>query len=160
MKRKHGGWREEFRQDEVHDAYKSGKKLPEPTRCPQCGAVFRDGRWQWLPAPEGAHEASCPACRRIRDRLPAGYVTLQGEFFANHRDDILHLARNREAREKAEHPLERIMAIEEVDGGVQITTTDSHLARAIADAVFDAYKGELTVRYAPEDNLVRVRWMR
>ncbi len=160
MERKHGGWREEYRQDEVHDPYKSEKKPPEPTRCPECSAVFRDGRWQWLPAPEGAHEALCPACRRMRDRLPAGYVALQGEFFAKHRDDILHLARNREAREKAEHPLERIMAIEDVDGSVQITTTDSHLARAIGEGVFDAYKGELNVRYAPEDNLVRVRWMR
>lgn len=160
MKTKHGGWREEYRQERIHDAYKSEKKLPEPTRCQDCGAVFKDGRWQWLAAPEVAHETLCPACRRIRDRLPAGYVTLLGDFFAAHRDDILHLVRNREAREKAEHPLERVMAVEDIDGGVQITTTDGHLARAIGDAVFDACKGELSVRYAPEDNLVRVRWMR
>jgi hypothetical protein len=116
MKTKHGGWREEYRQDFVHDAYKQQKKLPEPTRCPDCGAVFREGRWQWAMAPAGAHEALCPACHRIRDRYPAGYVTLEGAFFAAHRDDILHLVRNREIREKSEHPLERIMAIEDVEG--------------------------------------------
>lgn len=160
MKTKHGGWREEYRQDFVHDSYRSLKKPPEPTRCPDCGAVFREGRWQWTLAPAEAHEALCPACRRIRDRFPAGYVTLEGDFFAAHRDDIVHLARNREARERAEHPLERIIAIEDVAGGVQITTTDAHLARAIGEAVHDAYKGELEVKYNREENLVRVHWAR
>jgi NMD protein affecting ribosome stability and mRNA decay len=160
MKTKHGGWRQEYRQEFVHDSYRQQEKLPEPTRCPDCGAVFRDGRWQWTPAPSGAHEALCPACRRIRDRYPAGYVTLTGDFFAAHRDDILHLVRNREVRAKAEHPLERIMAIEDVADGVQITTTDVHLARAIGEAVHDAYKGELELKYNDEENLVRVRWWR
>jgi NMD protein affecting ribosome stability and mRNA decay len=160
MKTKHGGWREEYRQDFVHDSYKSQKKLPEPTRCSDCGAVFRDGRWQWAAAPAGAHEVLCPACQRIRDRFPAGYVTLKGEFFAAHRDEIVHLARNREAHEKAEHPLERIMGIEDVEGGVQITTTDTHLARDIGEAVHAAYKGELEFRYNKEENLLRVYWRR
>jgi NMD protein affecting ribosome stability and mRNA decay len=160
MKTKHGGWREEFRQDFVHDSYRSQKKLPEPTRCPDCGAVYHDGRWQWATAPEQAHEARCPACQRISDRFPAGYVTLEGEFFVAHRDEIIHLARNREAQEKAEHPLERIMAIEDVERGVQITTTDMHLARDIGEAVHDAYKGELQYRYNKEENLLRVHWAR
>lgn len=160
MKTKYGGWREEYRQDEVHDAYKQQKKLPEPTRCPDCGAVFREGRWQWEVAPADANEALCPACHRIRDRYPAGYVTLKGDFFAAHRDEILRIARNFEAREKAEHPLERIMEVEDIEGGVQITTTDAHLARGIGEAVHDAYKGELVVKYSKEENLVRVYWSR
>ncbi|MCX8115706.1 MAG: BCAM0308 family protein [Burkholderiaceae bacterium] len=160
MKTKHGGWREEYRQEYVHDAYKQQKKLPEPTRCPDCGAVFREGRWQWEVAPAGANEALCPACHRIRDRYPAGYVTLKGEFFAAHREEILRIARNCETREKAEHPLERIMEVEDLEDGVQITTTDAHLARAIGEAVHDAYKGELEVKYSKEENLVRVYWSR
>jgi NMD protein affecting ribosome stability and mRNA decay len=160
MKTKHGGWRQEYRQDDVHDSYKPQKKLPEPTRCPDCGAVLRGGRWHWEAAPAQANEALCPACRRIRDRYPAGYVTLKGDFFAAHRDEILAIARNRESREKAEHPLQRIMAVEDIEGGVQITTTDAHLARAIGDAVHDAYKGELEVKYGEQDNLVRVYWTR
>jgi hypothetical protein len=34
-----------------HDPYKSRRKLPEPTACPECGAVFREGRWQWVEVP-------------------------------------------------------------------------------------------------------------
>ncbi len=164
MKATRDGWRplrrDELRDELVHDSYKSKRKLPEPTRCPQCGAVYHEGRWRWLPAPAGAHEETCPACHRIHDHFPAGFVTLKGAFLADHRDDILHLSRNREEHEKAEHPLERIMAIEDVDGAVLITTTDTHLARDIGEAVHAAYGGELEYRYNKEENLLRVTWTR
>jgi NMD protein affecting ribosome stability and mRNA decay len=164
MKGERGGWRplrrDQLMQELVHDSYKSKKKLPEPTLCPDCRAVFRGARWTWADAPAGAHEALCPACHRIRDRFPAGYVTLKGEFLGAHRDEILHLVRNREATEKAEHPLERIMTIEDAEDGVLVTTTDTHLARSIAEAVQAAYKGELDFRYNKEDNLLRATWSR
>lgn len=152
--------RDRLIQEHVHDAYKSRWKYPEPTRCPECGAVFSDGRWHWGAAPAGAHEAPCPACRRVRDRLPAGFVTLRGPFFMEHRDEILHRARHVEERERSEHPLQRIMGIEEVDGGVCVTTADIHLARAIGEALHHAWHGRLDFHYNPEEDLLRVTWER
>lgn len=164
MKNDRGSWRplrrDELRDELVHDSYKLKGKLPEPMRCPDCGVIYSDGRWNWGLAPEGAQEQRCPACQRVHDRYPAGYVVLKGEFLAGHRDEVLQLARNREAKEKAEHPLERIMGIEDVDGGVQITTTDTHLARDIGEAVHSAYKGDLEYHYNKEQNLLRVHWAR
>jgi NMD protein affecting ribosome stability and mRNA decay len=164
MKTERGGWRplrrDELRQELVHDTYKTKRKLVEPTRCPDCGAVYRDGRWTWGAAPAGAAEARCPACHRVHDRFPAGYVTLSGEFVGSHRDEILHLVRNREAAEKAEHPLERIMAVEDSADGMLVTTTDTHLARNIGEAVHAAYRGELAYTYNKEENLLRVHWTR
>ena len=152
--------RDRLVQENRHDAYKAKQKLPEPTVCPQCGAVFHDGRWQWLTKPAGAHEEMCPACHRIQDEFPAGYVSVSGAFFKEHREEVLHLARNEEARQKAEHPLKRIMNIEDQDDGIQITTTDIHLARGIGDALHHAYQGELEYHYNEQENLLRVVWER
>ena len=144
----------------VMDSYKARGKLAEPTVCPDCGAVFRAGRWQWLDKPKDAHQEICPACHRVRDHFPAGYVTLSGEFFAKHEQEILQLMCHREAQEKAEHPLQRIMAIEKTKHGTLVTTTDIHLARDIGEALHHAYRGELEFQYNSDQNLLRVSWAR
>jgi NMD protein affecting ribosome stability and mRNA decay len=144
--------------ERVHDAYKAKGKLKEPSVCSQCGAVFHKGRWQWLKAPENAHRAICPACHRIHDHFPAGYVTLKGDFFSGHHDEIMRMVQNHEKHERAEHPLERIMAVEEKDGTTLLTTTDIHLARGIGEALHHAYQGNLEYHYNPEQNLLRVTW--
>lgn len=164
MKRERGGFRMLRRSQLLeglgNDSYKASAKLPEPTRCPACGAGFHAGRWTWDAAPEGAHEQLCPACQRIEDRFPAGYVTLEGEFFREHREEILSLARHCEKTEKAAHPMQRIIAIEDSSEGVLVTTTDVHLARNIAERVHDACKGSLVVHYSKEENLLRANWKR
>lgn len=154
----HSVRRDRLLQEKVHDAYKIKGKLAEPSVCRECGAVFHQGRWQWGAAPAGAHEETCPACHRIHDSYPAGFVTLQGAFFHAHRDEIMHLVRNHEQRERAEHPLQRIMNVEEQDDEVLVTTTDIHLARGIGEALHHAYQGELEFHYNPEENLLRVHW--
>lgn len=144
----------------VDDPYRATAKPPEPTVCPSCGAVFKEGRWSWDAAPEEANEQSCPACQRIQDEFPAGYVMIKGEFFKDHRDDIIALITAKEQRAKVEHPLQRIMAIQDVREGLQVTTTDSHLARGIGEALYDAYKGDLKLRYSRDENLLRATWKR
>jgi NMD protein affecting ribosome stability and mRNA decay len=164
MKSQRGGFqpisRDQLFQELVHDSYKAGRKLREPTRCPDCGAVFQKGRWIWGTAPAVAHEQRCPACHRIHDKFPAGFVALKGAFLGKHRDEILHLIRNHEAKEKAEHPLQRIIAIVDSAEGVMVTTTDIHLARDLAQALYRAYKGELELHYNKEDKLLRATWTR
>lgn len=143
-----------------HDTYKVRAKLPDPTACPDCGAMFRDGRWTWGSPPADAHRTLCPACHRIRDDYPGGYLKLVGDFAREHREEIVSLARNVESREKAEHPLKRIMDIADRDDHVLLTTTDPRLARNIADAIHRAYQGELDLAYAKDEGLLRVTWTR
>lgn len=145
-------------QEQRHDSYKIKGKLPEPTVCPQCNALFQEGRWCWGEAPKDAHRATCPACHRMSDNFPAGFVTLHGPFFQTRREEITSLVRHEEERARERHPLQRIMAVEDQPEGMLVTTTDIHLARAIGEAVHRAYQGDLEFHYNPEESLLRVFW--
>ncbi|HXH01784.1 MAG TPA: BCAM0308 family protein [Candidatus Competibacteraceae bacterium] len=156
----HQGRQDRLLRELIHDPYHSKRKLPEPTACPGCGAVYHEGRWSWAARPDEAHQELCPACQRQRDKVPAGFLSLSGAFFQAHRDEIMHLIHNLERREKSEHPLKRIMAIEMHDDSAEITFTDPHLARGAGEALHHAYKGELEFAYSEEDPLLRVEWRR
>jgi len=148
-------------EEHVQDPYRTRMKWPEPTVCPDCGAVFHKGRWVWGEAPGGAAEHRCPACSRIHDRVPAGILTVGGDFFEAHRDEIMNLVRNQEMQEKNQHPLERIMAIEDRDDGqTEITFTGIHLTRSVGDALHRAYEGAFDLQYTDSDAVMRASWRR
>ncbi len=156
----HQGRRDRLQRELEHDPYHSKSKLHEPTRCPECGAVYHKGHWSWGEAPADAQAALCPACHRISEKVPAGFLTVSGDFLAKHKEEIMHLIHNTEAHEKAEHPLKRIMAIEPQDEGLLITFTDPHLARGVGEALHHAYQGELDFKYSEEEYMLRVTWKR
>lgn len=142
------------------DAYRARAKPRGPAHCRECGATFRRGRWTWDAPQPGSRAALCPACRRAREGMPAGTVRLSGEFFRAHRDEILARVRRCERAEKRRHPLQRILAVRDEDGAATVTTTGSHLARRIAEALGKSFKGETRYRYARGDNRLRVSWSR
>lgn len=142
------------------DPYKATRKPRGTRRCTDCGAAYHRGRWTWRATPLHTPPTLCPACRRIRERMPAGFVALSGPFVREHRDEVLGMVRRCESAERRQHPLQRIMAVRPERGGLLVTTTDPHLARRIGDALYDAYKGDLLRRYSKNETLLRVTWTR
>lgn len=143
-----------------HDTYHSKAKLPDPTVCTECGVVYKKGRWVWNDAPESANQATCPACRRIADRFPAGLIDMTGDFFSKYQEEIINLVRNVADKEKASHPMERIMAIEDTPDGALVTTTGVHVARGIGSALYSAYNGRISMTYLDSESCVKVSWNR
>lgn len=141
-----------------HDPYQARRKPAAHSVCPVCKLVYENGRWQQGAAPKGAPSEICPACHRTRDRFPAGYVTIEGPFAYEHRADVLRTARNFAERMQAEHPLQRIMAVEEAGEKLELTTTDIHLAQGIGRALYNAYRGNLTYSFSESEYLLRVHW--
>src|SRR5271167_1316016 len=147
-------------EDHFLDPYQRQQKLRERTVCPQCSAVYHEGRWRWVAKGEGAVEELCPACRRINDKFPAGVVTLRGDFAREHKEEIIRLARHQEEAEKKEHPLNRIISTEDDAQGVVTNTTDIHLPRRIGEAIKRAFHGEIADHFDKDGYFVRVNWTR
>ena len=148
-----------FSRGTKRDTYKVKRKLPEPTLCPGCGAVFKDGCWQWQEL-SAANEAHCPACNRQHDNSPAGFLALSGEFVSAHSETVLRIVLEQEERERVEHPLRRVMNIEESPDGLLVTTTDVQLARDIGEELQQAFHGELALTYNRRINRLLAHWKR
>ena len=91
-------------------------------------------------------------------KFPAGVVELRGAFGRQQKEEIVRLARHQEEAEKSEHPLNRIIKIDEDADKIIITTTDIHLPRRIGDAVERAFHGILDEDFDKGGYFVRVRW--
>ena len=147
--------------ERIHDPYRAQQKLSESTRCPECGAQYRKGRWLWPRASaHGLKQQLCPACRRTKDHYPAGEIVLSGSFLNEHREEILSRVHHIEELERQEHPLNRIMAIDEGDAEIKISTTDIHLPHYIGHALRDAWGGVTRTHYDLDGYFVRVQWRR
>ena len=154
------GRRDRLIQERRHDTYHERRKLPEPTVCSECGAVYLEGRWAWWEPAVNAHAIVCPACQRIKDNFPAGSLEIRGGFFAAHSEEINNLIRNLEEQEKKDHPMERLMAISAEKDCTLVTTTGIHLARRIGEALNNAYQGELDFTYGDGEKSIRLTWLR
>lgn len=150
------GRRDRLIKEKRHDAYKETQKLPDPTLCTECGVLFTDGRWVWTGTEEQVNRTVCPACRRISEKNPAGFVDIQGEFFDGRRDEVENLIYNTEKAETLERPMERLIQVRHNGGVTHVTTTGVHIARRIGDAVARAYSGETTINYLDGEKRVRI----
>jgi hypothetical protein len=147
--------------DRDPDPYLAKRKVSGSAVCPDCKAVHLRRRWTWNEAPENAIAHVCPACQRIRDKVPAAYLSLQaGDFLRAHADEVTHLIHNFEKHERAEHPLKRTIDFEKRSDEWLLTFTDAHLARGIAEALRHAYQGEVNLQYTPDDVMLRATWTR
>jgi len=154
------GRRDRLVKEKRHDAYQTSSKWPEPTICTDCGSLFQGGRWTWNSASVPANRIVCPACQRIADNYPAGYIEITGTFFPLRRNELLNLIRNEEQSEKNERPMERIISITESAEQTMVTTTGVHIARRIGEALARAYQGDFSFQYGDGEKIIRVYWHR
>jgi hypothetical protein len=145
------------------DPYRDRGKRKGHIVCSCCGAEHLNGRWRWAESNSTReHGEFCPACRRIRDRVPAGQLVLRGTYLNDRKDDIMRLVRNVARRERMAHPMKRIMKIinEEDVGALTILCTDTHLPRDLGQSIKNAFGGELEISYGDRAGIVRVVWSR
>ena len=158
----HPARREGLEEGHQADPYRLNRKFEQPSTCPDCQASYHQGHWSWqLPVP-GAPQHRCPACQRIRDRVPAGELTLSGAFVSEHYGEILGLIEHTEAHIRQEHPLERLIEIAIDDNHHQavLTFTGTHATHGMSEAIHHAFGGELEAAYPEGSTPLRVHWRR
>ena len=149
------------------DPYLNGESPAEVTICRECRSVYANGRWELesqagrdLALAKHVSETLCPACRKIRDRMPGGVVTLGGSFVRDHEEEIINLVNHENLSAMAINPLERIMDIEKRDSEITVLTTNEKLAQRIGRSVHKAYSGEVEYKWSKGTKLARVNWHR
>ncbi|MDR4471372.1 MAG: ATPase [Nitrospira sp.] len=75
----HSARHDRFVEEYKHDSYKMPGKLKEPTVC-TVRRPLPKGRWTWEAKPADAEPITCPACLRIQDKNPKGFVTLKRDL--------------------------------------------------------------------------------
>jgi NMD protein affecting ribosome stability and mRNA decay len=151
--------------EKIHDPYDEGRKYPDGVSCPGCHAIYESGHWIWSKEMEnrefgGGEQYLCPACRRIRDKYPAGVLFLEGEYLSRRRDEILNLVNHVVEEEGVKSPLRKVIARDERRGSIVIHLTDDHLARHLGEVIHRAHKGDLKIKYGDQTRFVRVYWSR
>lgn len=152
--------------DNWGDPYIQSANPQEVMVCSECQAVLHDQRWYLKEQTDPkmlkgqVRSTVCPACQKVRDRLPGGIVHLSGSFLRNHREEILNLIKNENTRAMAVNPLERIMDIEIANAGLDVLTTNEKLAQRIGRALQKAYDGDVAYKWSEDNKLARVSWQR
>jgi NMD protein affecting ribosome stability and mRNA decay len=143
------------------------KEGAELSYCTKCGVIYRQKRWLMDPdelvrlkGDPAAGRILCPACQRMRDNVPGGFLILSGEYLREHETEILELIKNTEAKSRSKNPLGRIMEILQEGNTITIRTTLDKLAEKLGKQIFKAHSGELHYQWSHGENYVRVNWKR
>ena len=148
-------------------AYLPKKGMKEVAVCDKCHLIYQNKRW-YLDDKEASklltdsrtHRGTCPICRRMEDNVPAGAVTLSGDYFRQHEGEILDLIKNTEVKSRVKNPFGRIMEISQEGNVLNVSTTEDKLAQKLGREVYKAHKGELHYKWSHDQDMVRVAWQR
>ncbi len=144
-----------------------GSGLREVAICRDCTAVYQKKKWFLDPrlyekkkAQKNINWVICPACKKTKENVPGGVVTLKGDFLQQHKEEIMNLVHNEDERSKKYNPLKRIMKINEKGNAIEILTTEGRLAYRIGSILFKAYDGEVEYKKHENTKFMRVEWRR
>lgn len=147
--------------------YEKGKDHPGIIICPRCHAISEQKRWyldeeryKELEHMPGVEKVLCGGCKRVRDRVYEGEVTLKSPLLVFEKDEALNLIHNTEDEARRENPLSQVASIEVRDGEIYVLTTTEFLAARIGKEFHKAYGGDLNIDNPPYEKFVRVRWAR
>lgn len=137
-------------------------ELEDGSYCTECGISYINKNWKLNALEKYKKKAIiCPACKKIKENYYLGILESKGSFLQEHKEEIRNILKNEEERQRAKNALPRIGKIEETeDGKLIVYTTSVRLAYRLGKAVYNACKGDLTIKWSDGEHFTRVYWNR
>jgi NMD protein affecting ribosome stability and mRNA decay len=153
--------------EDFDDPYRPDEHGETGMVCSRCGAIYFNQHWSLDEAKRtqiqlstAVREVICPGCKKISEGYPEGIVTLRGDYWPQHENEILNLIRNEERRAVSDNPLERIIDIRHEGEELILETTNERLAQRIGQRIDKAHNGHVEYKWSGNDHLLRVYWQR
>lgn len=139
-------------------------RLPEPSICGRCGAVFARRVWHDPRKVSGAllaraHWTTCPACEQARASVGFGRIVIRGPYARTHDDAVRRRIANVAARGASNQPERRISAIERRGDVLEVLTTSQKLAHRIVHELKKAFRGRAAYAWS-DDGTLLATWER
>jgi len=133
-------------------------RLPEPSGCERCGAIFsrrvwRQGRRVTAALLEKVHWTTCPACEQTSRATGLGRVVLRGAYVATHEGAVRRRIANVAARAAYTQSQRRVSSIEWRDDALEVLTTSQKLAHRIVRELEKAFGGRVTYAWSDDGSL-------
>lgn len=149
------------------DPFVPGKGLKDPSLCKHCHNYFHDNRWsndtqayEQLKERTDVHWVVCPSCRKAREGVVEGVLTLRGSYLWKHENEIRRLLENEKDKMTARNPLERIVRMEREEDQLIVETTEKRLVEQLGRALQRAHRGEFDIQWSGCPEVCRVSWER
>jgi len=152
------------RSEKVKPVEAATRRLPEPTVCERCGAVFQRRSWNTERAPSPAALARarwrvCPACKQQAAQEWYGRVRLRGGFVAAHEDELRQRIANVASRARSTQSQRRVVSVERDGDGLEVLTTSQKLAHRIVHELRKAFRGRASYTWS-DDRTLEAVWER
>jgi hypothetical protein len=133
--------------------------------CKDCNAIYSNKHWYSLNDSSYAaftnlekQEALCPGCYYLSNRTVAGEVLLKNPLIVSDKVSILAQINNIKNECLLDNPAAQISSITDQGSCIHIQTTSQGLAVKIGKAINRSHKGQLKIKYSPDEQYVRVTW--
>jgi hypothetical protein len=143
-------------------AERSATRLPEPSACERCGAIFSHRVWRRLPTSShdrlaGARWTVCPACKQVDAQSGFGRIRIRGDAARAQEPLIRRRIANVAERAAASQPERRIVSCEWDGDDLEVLTTSQKLAHRVVHELKKLLGGKPIYRWS-DDRSLSVTW--
>ena len=135
--------------------------------CKSCGALCFEKHWFIAAGKEKellkdhlVRNVLCPGCTMVQEQNYQGEVILESPCLVKEKGAIIGLIKHIEGKCWHDSPQSRIAVMVNQGERMEIRTTTTWLATQIGKEVHKSHKGKLDIKYSPDENFVRVHWIR